>query len=312
MAVAMLNTLDHCEAWAEAIRSHAPELDLRIWPEIGNAEEITHAVVCHPEVGALKQLPNLKAMHSLWAGIDHVTKDPEMPWSVPLIRMVDHSLSQGMKDYVTGHVYRYHLMMPVFEALQAVKIWNQSVPPLVEERAVGVMGIGVLGADIAKQLAGLGFKTSGWARSKKDIPGVTCYAGSGEMEAFLSGLDILVLLLPNTPETADIINRESLAMLPKGAAIVNAGRGTLIDDDALIEAIDSGHISGATLDVFKTEPLPEDHPYWTHPNVVITPHVAAETRISTASQVIVKNIRHLDGGGAIAGIEGVVNADAGY
>lgn len=312
MAVAMLNTLEHRDDWADAVRALAPELDIRVWPELGALEDITHAIVCHPPEGVLAKLPNLKAMHSLWAGIDHVTKDKAMPWSVPLIRMVDHSLSQGMKDYVTGHVYRYHLQMPAFEALQATRTWRQEVPPLVEERSVGIMGIGVLGADIARQLAGLGFKVSGWSRSKKDIPGVTCFAGDNGLEGFLKGTEILVLLLPNTSATADIINDKTLRLLPKGAAIINAGRGTLIDDDALIGALDSGHISGATLDVFKTEPLPQDHPYWRHPQVVVTPHVAAETRISTASQVLVKNIRHLEAGGSIADIEGVVDPKAGY
>lgn len=312
MAVLVLDTLPHCQAWTDALREHAPEMDIRPWPEVGNRDEITHAVVCFPEPGELAKLPNLKAMHSLWAGVDHVTRDKDMPRTVPLIRMVDHSLSQGMLDYVTGHVYRHHLTMPKFEALQRRADWRQEVPPLVEERTVGIMGIGVLGGVIAKQLAGLGFQVRGWARSQKAIEGVSCFAGMDSLKAFLEGTEILVLLLPNTPDTADILNAETLAMLPKGAAVINAGRGTLIDEDALIAALDSDQISAATLDVFKTEPLPKDHPFWAHEKISVTPHVAAETRLSTASKVIIDNIRHLDGGGSFDDIEGVFDPQAGY
>lgn len=312
MAVLVMDSLPHCGDWTDALRGHAPELDIRVWPDVGDAAEIHHAVVCFPEPGELAKLPNLKAMHSLWAGIDHVTRDKAMPWDVPLIRMVDHSLSQGMLDYVTGHVYRHHLEMPKFEALQRGADWQQKVPPLVEERTVGIMGIGVLGAEIAEQLASLGFQVRGWARTQKQIDGVSCFAGMEKLDAFLDGTQILVLLLPNTPETADIINDATLAKLPAGAAIINAGRGTLIDEQALIRALDSGHLSAATLDVFKTEPLPKDHPFWAHEKISVTPHVAAETRISTASKVIIDNIRHLEGGGSIDDVPGVVDPKAGY
>ena len=312
MAVLVMDTLPHCQAWTDALREHAPEMDIRPWPEIGNPDDITHAVVCFPEPGELAKLKNLKAMHSLWAGVDHATRDKDLPLHLPLIRMVDHSLSQGMLDYVTGHVYRHHLQMPKFEALQRKAEWLQEVPPLVEERTVGIMGIGVLGGEIAEQLAGLGFQVRGWARSKKDLKGVSCFAGMDALEAFLAGTEILVLLLPNTPDTADIIDAKTLAMLPKGAAIINAGRGTLIDEDALIAALDSDQISAATLDVFKTEPLPKDHPFWAHEKISVTPHVAAETRLSTASKVIIDNIRHLDGGGSIDDVDGVFDPKAGY
>jgi len=312
MAILLLDALDHREDWAAALRERLPGHAVRVWPDVGNADDIEHAVVCFPEPGELAKLPNLKAMHSLWAGIDHVTRDADMPWDVPLIRMVDHSLTQGMLDYVTGHVYRHHLMMPKFEALQADAEWRQEVPPLVEERTVGIMGIGVLGSVIAQQLSGLGFQVRGWARSQKTIEGVECFAGEDGLTDFLSGTEILVLLLPNTPETADIMNDKTLGALPAGATLINAGRGTLIDEDALIRSLDSGHLTAATLDVFKTEPLPKDHPFWSHPKISVTPHVAAETRISTASESIAKNIRHLDGGGSFKEIGGVVDAKAGY
>ncbi len=312
MTILLMDALPHRDAWAEALREKLPGHEVRVWPDVGNADEIEHAVACFPELGELAKLPNLKAMHSLWAGIDHVTRDPDMPWSVPLIRMVDHSLTQGMLDYVTGHVYRFHLTMPAFEALQAQAEWHQQVPPLVEERSVGIMGIGVLGSVIAKQLAGLGFQVRGWARTQKTIDGVDCFAGDAGLTDFLAGTEILVLLLPNTPETADIVNDETLAKLPAGATLINAGRGTLIDEGALIQSLDSGHLTAATLDVFKTEPLPKDHPFWAHPKISVTPHVAAETRISTASESIARNIRHLESGGSFDEIDGVVDAKAGY
>ena len=312
MTILVMDALPHRDAWADALRERLPGHDIRVWPDVGDPQEIEHAVVCFPEPGELAKLPNLKAMHSLWAGIDHVTRDPDMPWSVPLIRMVDHSLTQGMLDYVTGHVYRHHLMMPKFEDLQKDAEWRQEVPPLVEERTVGIMGIGVLGSVIAKQLAGLGFQVRGWARGQKTIEGVECFAGEEGLTDFLAGTEILVLLLPNTPETADIMNDATLATLPAGATLINAGRGTLIDEEALIRSLNTGHLTAATLDVFKTEPLPKNHPFWSHPKISVTPHVAAETRISTASESIGRNIRHLEAGGSFDDIEGVVDAKAGY
>jgi len=312
MAAIICSTRESQEEWLAEFKRQAPDLDLRIWPDVGNVDDITHAIVSQPPLGALASLPNLTHIHSLWAGIDHITRDPDRPTNTPIIRMVDYGLSQGMMEYTVGHTLRYHLNMPFFEAEQAAGRWSWQPPPLSEDRSVGILGLGTLGQITAKQLLSLGFKVSGWSRNSKEIEGITSYAGNGGLEAFLNQVEILICLLPNTPETTDLLNAKTLKMLPKGAAIINAGRGELITDADLIDALDKAHITGATLDVFREEPLPSDHPYWQHPKVTITPHVAADTRLSTGVSTVLNNMKHLDKGDALSALPGVVDNKAGY
>ena len=312
MAAIICSTRESQEGWLEEFRRQAPDLDLRIWPDLGNISDITHAIVSQPPLGTLSSLPNLTHIHSMWAGIDHITRDPDWPTDIPIIRMVDYGLNQGMMEYMLGHTLRYHLNMPHFEAEQAAGRWSWQPPPLSEDRSVGILGLGTLGQITAKQLHSLGFKVSGWSRSPKQIEGVQSFAGEKGLESFLNQTEILICLLPRTAETTDLLNIKTLNMLPKGAAIINAGRGELIIDADLIQALDSGHIRGATLDVFREEPLPDDHAFWTHPHITITPHVAAETRLSTGVTTILNNIKHLDDGNPLSTLVGVVDIKAGY
>lgn len=230
----------------------------------------------------------LKAVLNLWAGVENIVENQTL--KVPLARMVDHGLTQGMVEWVTGHVLRHHLGMDAHIFGQD-GVWRKTIPPLAEDRPVTVLGLGVLGQACAKALRGLGFPVTGWSRSQRDVPGITCVYGDEGLHAALQSAEILVLLLPSTPETENLLNARTLALLPKDAMIVNPGRGPLIDDDALLAALDSGHIRHATLDVFRVEPLPPAHPYWVHPRVTVTPHIASETRPITAARVIVENIR---------------------
>ncbi len=312
MAVFIGSTRETQSIWSEEFKRQAPDMDMRIWPDTGNVNDITHAIVSQPPFGALATLPKLGHIHSLWAGIDHITRDQDWPRHIPVIRMVDYGLSQGMMEYMVGHTLRYHLNMPYFATEQAAGRWSWQPPPLSEDRSVGILGLGTLGQETAIQLLNLGFKVSGWSRSAKEIKGVSSYAGVDKLESFLNQTEILLCLLPNTAATYEILNAKTLAWLPKGAAIVNAGRGELINDDDLLNALDNNHISGATLDVFKTEPLKADHRYWTHPNVSITPHVAAETRLNTGVKTVLNNIKILDEGGNLDNIPGVVDIAAGY
>lgn len=229
-----------------------------------------------------------KAVLNLWAGVENVVGNPTL--TQPLARMVDPSLTQGMVEWVTGHVLRHHLDIDFALARQNGK-WDRHVPPVAPDRPVTILGLGELGTACGKVLASLGFPVTGWSRRAKQIDGITCLHGTEGLAQALSTAQILVLLLPDTPETEDTLNATALAALPKGAVIINPGRGPLIDDNALLAALDSGHIRHATLDVFRTEPLPADHPYWAHPQVTVTPHIASETRPATASRVIVENIR---------------------
>lgn len=227
-----------------------------------------------------------KAVLNLWAGVERIVGNPTL--TQPLCRMVDPGLTRSMVEWVTGHVLRYHLDIDASIARQ--DRWQPFVPPLAEERPVTFLGLGELGQACAQALTQLGFPVSGWARTPKNLPGVTCYHGPDGLEPALSTAEIVVLLLPDTKETENILGARTLAALPKGARILNPGRGPLIDDAALLAALDTGQVAHATLDVFRTEPLPAEHPYWAHPRVTVTPHIAAETRPITASRVIAENI----------------------
>ena len=234
-----------------------------------------------------------KAVLSLWAGVEGIIANPTL--TQPLARMVDDDLTQGMVEWVSGHVLRHHLGMDAQICRQA-PVWRPHVPPLARDRRVTILGLGALGRACAWALSDFGFDVAGWSRSEKDMRGVTCLAGEAGLHKALARAQILVLLLPLTGETENLLDAAALARLPKGAVILNPGRGALIDDDALLGALDSGHLAHATLDVFRTEPLPVAHPFWVHPRVTVTPHIASETRPESASRVIVENIRRGEAG----------------
>ncbi len=235
----------------------------------------------------------LRAVLGLWAGVERVVNNPTL--KVPMTRMVDAGLRAGMVEYVTGHVLRYHLGMDA-QIVNPTHAWTPTIPPLARDRRVAILGLGELGAACARALARLEFRVSGWSRRPRTIPGVTSLHGNARLGDILAAAEILVLLLPLTPATENLLDAKRLAQLPHGARIINPGRGALIDDSALLDALDSGQIAQATLDVFRQEPLPEDHPFWSHPRVTITPHVASETRPETASLVIAENIRRAEAG----------------
>ena len=229
-----------------------------------------------------------KAVLNLWAGVEAIVGNPTL--TIPLCRMVDPALTQGMVEWVTGHILRLHLGMDAHIGA-APGTWEPAAPPLAFDTQVTVQGLGELGAACARALAALGFDVTGWSRSPKDIAGVTCLSGPDGLEAALKRADYCVLLLPKTPQTNDILNARTLALMPRGARILNPGRGPLIDDDALLAALDSGQIGHATLDTFRIEPLPAEHPFWAHPHVTVTPHIASETRAAYSSKTVAENIR---------------------
>ena len=225
-----------------------------------------------------------KAVLNLWAGVERIVGNPTL--TQPLTRMVDPGLTEGMVEWVVGHTLRHHLGMDR-HILNPSHIWDPTCPPLARERPVTILGMGALGSACAAALRALNFPVTGWSRSEK--PGQM--HGEEGLARALSNAQILITLLPKTPETENLLNADRLALMPKGAVILNPGRGPLIDDTALLAALDAGHIGHATLDVFRVEPLPQDHPYWSHPRVTVTPHIAADTRALTSSRVIAENIR---------------------
>lgn len=234
-----------------------------------------------------------KAVLNLWAGVENVVGNDTL--QIPLARMVDPGLTKGMVEWVTGHVMRYHLGLDT-DITRTDARWEPRTPPLAQERSVVMLGLGALGSAAARVLVDIGFQVTGWSRSPKDVAGVTCLHGDEGLKQALGRAEIAVLLLPDTPATENTLNRKTLALMPRGTFIINPGRGPLIDDNALLEALDSGQVAHATLDVFRTEPLPQDHPYWAHPGVTVTPHIAAETRATTASQSVAENIRRGEAG----------------
>ena len=237
---------------------------------------------------------NLKAVLNLWAGVEDVVKNETL--KVPLARMVDKGLTQGMKEWVLGHVMRYHLNIDLHIFGQDGLWRDWSAPPLASNRTVTILGLGALGAECANTLAKVGFKVRGWSLSKKEINNVKCYHGIKELENSLVGSEIVVLLLPATANTENIINTKTISHLSDNAIIINPGRGTLIDEKALLKSLDEGKLAHATLDVFREEPLPADHQFWQHPKITVTPHIASETRPRTASQVIATNIDRFEKG----------------
>ncbi|MBT0958124.1 glyoxylate/hydroxypyruvate reductase A [Alphaproteobacteria bacterium KMM 3653] len=247
-----------------------------------------------------------KAILGLWAGVEVALRNETL--TQPFARMVDDSLTQGMTEWVTGHVLRHHLGMDA-HIVNPDHQWVTKAPPLAADRIVTILGIGELGAAAGAALAGLNFNVRGWSRSAKDLPGIACYHGEEGLTEALRGADFCVLLLPQTPATLNVLNAERLALMAKGSFVINPGRGPLIDDAALLAALESGQIAHATLDVFRTEPLPQDDPYWAHPRVTVTPHIASETRAGTASLSIAQNIARHEAGQPLANL---VDRSAGY
>jgi len=248
-----------------------------------------------------------KAVLNLWAGVESVVGNKTL--TQPLTRMVDPGLREGMVEWVTGHVLRHHLGMDVHIHGQD-GVWREGkVPPLARDRCVGILGLGELGAASGQALAGLNFDVAGWSRSQKSIEGIKCFSGEEGLRDVMARSEILVLLLPLTPETTNVLNSETLALMPKGAVIINPGRGPMIDDAALLNALNNGQISHATLDVFRVEPLPVDDPYWAHPNVTVTPHIAAETRVTSSARMVAENVRRAE---ANEPLMNVVDRSAGY
>lgn len=290
MALMFLSPDDPPEAWRQELLRRMPELDFRIWPEVGDPAEIEVALVWRPPQGELTRYPNLKAILSLAAGIDALLEDPELP-DVPIARLIDPSLTRTMSEYVLLAVLRHHREFDRFEREQRAGRWAYAFPPQASERRVGVMGLGVLGTAAAERLLANDFPVSGWSRTARAIEGVTTYAGRSELRTFAHRSDVLVCLLPLTAGTRGILDAELFDALPHGAFVVNVARGEHLVEDDLLAALDSGHLAGATLDVFRAEPLPPDSPLWGHPQVLVTPHVASFATAASAADGVVDNIR---------------------
>jgi glyoxylate/hydroxypyruvate reductase len=286
----------HAQRWQTEIGRYIDDLDFRIHPEIGNPADIEVAVVWKPPPGLLASLPNLKLIASLGAGVDHILADPELPRLVPIMRLVDPHMVAAMSEYILTQVLRLHRQDLTYLAQQREAVWKEHRQPNAGERRVGILGLGQFGADAAVKLKALGFDVAGWSRRPKAIDGIQSFHGEAGFAPFLACSDIVVCLLPLTSATENILNARSFALMPRGAMIVNVGRGGHVDEDDLLAALDSGQVGAAVLDVFRTEPLPAEHPLWRHPHVIVTPHVAAATNPPTAAALVADNILRLRAG----------------
>lgn len=302
MAVLFNNPSDDPRRWRDALLALDPALDLRIWPDTGRLEEIEFVLAWLPEPGDLRRYPNLKAVFWLGAGVDGILADEALPPDLPIVRLADRGLTVSMTEYVLLHVLRYHRRVPELEAQQRARQWRPLDYPLPWKRRVGIMGLGALGGDAAAKLVMLGFDTAGWSRSRKRLEGVACFAGQSELAPFLARSEILVCLLPLTPATAGILDARCFAALPRGAFLVNAARGGHLVAEDLLAALDSGQIAHATLDVFTPEPLPPEHPFWTHPRITVTPHTASLTHAETAAPVLIEGMRAIREGRPVANL----------
>ena len=306
--------------WEARLRALAPDRLIRRWPEcVGALADIAYACAWQAPRGLLATLPNLRVIFSLGAGVDHLLNDPTLP-AVPVVRIVDPDLTMRMTEYVVLHVLMHHRRQRQYDAQQRERVWHEREQPPASAVAVGVMGLGVLGCAAAQALARLGFRTAGWSRTPKSLPGtaahpgIETFHGSDGLDAFLRRTEILVCLLPSTPATHGILRLDLLRKLERngaagGAYLINAGRGPLQIDADILAALDEGSLAAATLDVFPTEPLPTASPMWTHPRVTITPHCAAASDPGPLAANILRQIDRLEAGHSL---EHVVERAVGY
>lgn len=299
--------------WVDALRARAPGRTVAVAPEAGDPAAVRYALVWKPQPGYLAGFPNLEVIFSLGAGVDHLTSDPALP-DRPIVRIVDPDLTMRMTEWVVLQVLMHHRKQRAYDRFQAERRWRQLDQPAAKDVRVGIMGLGVLGADAARALAGLGFQVSGWSRTAKRLPGIATFAGAGELPAFLARTDILVVLLPLTEDTRGLLDGALIDGLARdgrlgGPVLINAGRGGLQDEPAIDAALRDGRLAGASLDVFATEPLPADSPLWTAPNLTVTPHVAAESDPVALSDYVLTMIEGYERG---EGLRNTVDRARGY
>ncbi len=295
--------------WIKSLRSALPREEILLPDQIKDKAAIDLAVVANPPQGVLSTLPNLKWIQSLWAGVDALLDDPTLPEIVPLVRLIDPTLAESMAEAVATHVLALHRNLPLYAQQQQKSFWHQHVLPLASDRQIGILGLGEMGHASAQQLTRLGFNVKGWSRSLKSIRGVQCFAEEEGLSGFLQDLDMIVNLLPLTSETQGILSRKLFDRLPRGAGLINFGRGGHQVESDIIAALNRGQLSHAVLDVFSQEPLPEDNPFWQHQDITLLPHVAAPTNPGTAVQIVAENIRQYREAGIMPK---VVERSAGY
>ena len=302
MALLLVNIermIGNAQAWRDELARQLPGREVRIWPDNGDTAEVEYLIFMRPDFDEIPALPNLKAMFSRSAGVEAFIHHPKLP-KVPMGKIEPSGGDPMMTEYTVMHVLRLHREMPKYQEAQANKEWLRTRIVRPEERRVGFMGLGLMATAPALILQQLGFPVSAWVRSPRQGPdGIKMFCGAGQFEAFMNQTDIAVCLLPLTKETDGIFCARNLAMMPKGAMVINIGRGGHVVEKDLIEALDSGHIAYAALDALKPEPLPPESPLWTHPRVTVMPHVARRPTVAQLVTQITRNIKSFEAGGGL-------------
>lgn len=295
MSILYKASAERAGQWAAAFARQAPDVPFRVWPDIGDPEAVEYLLVWQPPERIVETFPNLKMVFSVGAGVDQLDFS-KLPPDLPVVRMLEPGIAESMAEFVCMATLMLHRDMLVYRDQQQARLWREIQVRPGADRRVGVMGLGQLGQASLARLQPFGLQLAGWNRSPRQIEGVTCYAGDAELPAFLAQTDILICLLPLTEETRGILDRRLFAQLPRGAALINVGRGGHLVEVDLLAALESGQVSGAMIDVLSQEPPPPDHPFWGHPRIVMTPHIASMTRPESGAAYVLETIeRHRRG-----------------
>jgi glyoxylate/hydroxypyruvate reductase len=287
--------------WAEIFARKLPDMPFHIWPEVGDPHDVRYLAAWQPPANLMTEFPNLEVLFCTGAGIDHFDLSA-VPKAIPVVRMVETGIVSGMVEYVALAVLSIHRDWRTYLDQQRKLEWTAHRVRPASSRRVGVLGLGSLARAVLQRLQSFGFSCAGWSRSPQQMDGVDCYAGADAMEAFLMRTDILICLLPLTDSTRGILGKPLFDSLPRGAAVINVGRGGHLVQDDLLQALNNGKLSCAVLDVCEPEPLPRYHPLWTHPNVTLTPHIASMTQPETAVEAVLANIRRFRKGSPMIGL----------
>jgi glyoxylate/hydroxypyruvate reductase A len=297
MAIALVMPQRATTALVRQLNKLAPDIDIDCWPNLSAGTQYPLALAWQPEPHALASVPGIQGVHSLGAGVDALLADKTLPSNLPIARIVDPDLSEQMAEYAVLHVLAHKRRYLEFDRFQATGEWSPALPRPLDR--VGVLGLGVIGRHLAKRLQVNGFQVHGWARHPRQIDGVHCHHNDAGLNAMLSQVQAVICVLPLTNETQGLLNAERLTCMQDGALLINIARGGLLDEAALLAVLDNGPVAHAVLDVFATEPLPGNHPFWAHEQITVTPHVAGLTNPKTASQQIIDNYRRLCAGQAM-------------
>lgn len=292
MSIVIISDRDP-KAWLAALKAKAPEVEVSVYPDVENKEKVEYALVWNHPHGVFKEFPNLKVVASMGAGVDHIISDPELPKKVMVTRVVDKQLGIDMAEFVLALILSHLRNLSFHKGAETAREWKPQTYFRIADPIVGIMGMGILGNKVSEKLKSVGFNVTGWARTQRTNRDFKIYSGNEELESFLKEVNILVCLLPLTPLTENILNKDLFSKLPRKAFVINVARGRHLVEEDLLEYLDNGHLSAAALDVFRTEPLPAEHPFWEHPKVHVTPHIASVTRPSSVVAQVLENYRRL-------------------